>query len=168
MARVHQKIAARRRDFCHKLTTKLVATHDAVCIEDLSVKGLARTKLAKSVMDASLGTIRRQLAYKGQWYGRHVVAVDRFYPSSRLCHECGWRNDALTLSDRAWACPACGSPLDRDLNAARNIKQEGLRMLAVGHTDSLNACGVGLRLPMAATGDEARIPRLSECGVPTS
>jgi len=157
VARVHQKIAARRTDFCHKLTTTLIANHDAVCIEDLNVTGLARTKLGKSMMDASMGTIRRQLEYKGVWYRTHVVAVDQFYPSSKLCYACGHKNDRLTLSDRAWACPSCGSVLDRDLNAARNIREEGLRMLAVGLTDNANVCGAGVRRPMAATGDEARI-----------
>lgn len=150
VARVHQQIAAKRNDFCHTLTTRLVKNHDAVCIEDLNVKGLARTKLGKSILDASMGTIRRQLAYKGVWYRTHVVAVGRFYPSSKLCHECGYKHDGLTLSDRVWACPSCGSVLDRDLNAARNIKREGLKMLAAGHADSLNACGQGVRLPMEA------------------
>jgi len=150
VARVHQKIAAKRNDFCHKLTTRLVKEHDAVCIEDLNVKGLARTKLAKSMLDASMGTIRRQLTYKGVWYRTHVVAVDRFYPSSKLCHECRYKHDGLTLSDREWACPSCGSVLDRDLNAARNIKDEGLRMLAAGHADSLNACGECVGRPMGA------------------
>ena len=162
VARVHQKIADKRADFCHKLTTALVKDHDAVCIEDLSVKGLARTKLAKSVMDASMGAVRRQLEYKGAWYRTPIVAVDRFYPSSKLCHECGHKNDGLTLSDRVWACPSCGCILDRDLNAARTIKREGLRILAVaaGHVDTRNACGPCVRLPMAAARDEARIPLL--------
>lgn len=130
VARVHQKIAAKRNDFCHKLTTRIIKDHDAVCIENLSLKGLVRTKLAKSFNDAALGTMRRQLAYKGVWYRVHVVAVGRFYPSSRLCFECGDKNDALTLSDRAWTCPACGETLDRDMNAAKNIKRAGLRFLS--------------------------------------
>jgi len=150
VARVHQQIASKRNDFYHKLTTALVKNHDAVCLEDLHVKGLARTKLAKSMMDASMGTIRRQLTYKGVWYRAHVVAVDRFYPSSKMCYGCGYKYDGLTLSDRVWACPSCGCVLDRDLNAARNIKREGLRILAVGHTDSQNACGQPVRPPMVA------------------
>jgi len=158
VARVHQQIANKRNDFCHKLTTTLVATHDAVCIEDLNVRGLARNKrLAKSMLDASLGTIRRQLAYKGAWQRTHIVAVGRFYPSSKLCDECGHKNDGLTLSDRVWTCPSCGCVLDRDLNAARNIKREGRRILAAGHAESRNACGPCIRLPMVAARDEARI-----------
>jgi putative transposase len=138
---------------------KLIKTHQAVCIEDLNVRGLARTKLAKSVADAAMGRMRRLLEYKGQWYGVHVVVVDRFYPSTQLCHVCGFKNEALTLSDRTWRCPICGTVHDRDHNAALNIRDEGLRILAVGHTESLNACGGAVRPPTVARPDEARIPR---------
>jgi len=150
VARVHQKIAAKRNDFCHKVTTSLVKNHDAVCLEDLNVKALAKTKLGKSMLDASMGTIRRQLVYKGAWYRTYVVAVGRFYPSSKLCFECGYKHDGLTLSEREWACPSCGCVVDRDLNAARNIKAEGRRILAAGHADSRNACGEIVRCPMGA------------------
>jgi putative transposase len=145
LARVHQHIANQRTDFLHKLTTTLIKQHTAICTEDLSVKGLARTKLAKSVQDAGMGTLVWQLAYKGQWYGTHVVAVDRFYPSTQLCHECQFKNQALTLADRTWVCPACGVLHDRDRNAALNIRDEGLRLLAVGYPESLNACGRDIR-----------------------
>jgi putative transposase len=145
MARVHQRVASQRADFVHKLSTKLIKTHQAVCIEDLNVRGLARTKLAKSVADAAMGMMRRLLEYKGRWYGVHVVVVDRFYPSTQLCHDCGFKNEALTLADRTWLCPACGVLHDRDLNAALNIRDEGLRILAVGYPESLNACGRDLR-----------------------
>jgi putative transposase len=145
LARVHQRVANQRTDFTHKLSTTLIKTHQAVCIEDLNVRGLARTKLAKSVADAAMGRMRRLLEYKGQWYGVHVVVVDRFYPSTQLCHVCGFKNAALTLSDRTWRCPSCGSVHDRDLNAALNIRDEGLRILAVGHTERLNACGADVR-----------------------
>src|SRR5919204_590470 len=141
VARVHQRIANQRAHFCHDLTTKLIRKHQAVCIEGLNVKGLARTKLATSFYDAALGQIRRQLVYKGEWFGMHVVVVDRFFPSTQLCSVCGYKNTTLTLEDRAWTCPVCGTTHDRDLNAAVNIKKEGLRLLAVGHTESLNACG---------------------------
>src|SRR5437763_8742212 len=96
VARVHQRIANQRADFTHKLSTTLIKHYQAVCIEDLNVRGLARTKLAKSVHDASMGMVRRQLEYKGQWYATHVVAVDRFYPPTQLCHDCGHRNRTLT------------------------------------------------------------------------
>ena len=145
VARIHQRIANQRAHFCHDLTTKLIKNHQAVCIEDLNVRGLARTKLATSFYDAALGQIRRQLVYKGEWSGTHVVVVDRFFPSTQLCSVCGYKNTALTLEDRAWTCPVCGTTHDRDLNAAVNIKKEGLRLLAMGHTASLNACGADVR-----------------------
>jgi putative transposase len=145
LARVYQHVANQRANFLHNLTTMMVKQHAAICTEDLSVKGLARTKLAKSVQDVGMGTLVWQLAYKGQWYGTHVVVVDRFYPSTQLCHDCGFRNEALTLGDRTWVCPACGVLHDRDLNAALNIRDEGLRILAVGYTESLNACGRDIR-----------------------
>jgi putative transposase len=160
VARVQQHVANQRADFTHKLSTKLIKNHQAVCIEDLNVKGLARTKLAKSVHDAGMGLVRRQLEYKGRWYGVHVVVVDRFYPSTQLCHVCGFKNEALTLADRTWQCPICGTMHDRDINAALNIRDEGLRLLAVGYPESLNACGGDVRPATLAGPDEARIPRL--------
>src|SRR3954451_12246404 len=95
----------------------------------LSLKGMARTKLGKSVMDASMGEFRRQLEYKCLWNRKHLAIIDRWFPSSRLHGECGEINDQLQLSDRTWTC-GCGVVVDRDLNAAVNIRDEGLRMLA--------------------------------------
>ena len=130
VARIHQKIANQCADHAHKLTTTLITNHQAVCIEDVNVRGLARTKLSLSIHDAALGMVRRQLEYKGQWYHRHVIVIGRWYPSSKRCHDCGYLNHALTLSDRTWTC-VCGAVHDRDLNAALNIKDEGLRLLCV-------------------------------------
>jgi putative transposase len=144
VARLHQKVADRRGDFLHKLTTKVVNGHDGVCIEDLSLKGLVRTKLSKSFADAAMGEFRRQLEYKGLWNRKHLAVIDRFYPSTRLCRGCGAVNATLTLSDRQWVCD-CGMVHDRDLSAAINIRDEGLRMLAVGHTESRNARGRGVQ-----------------------
>jgi putative transposase len=144
VACVQQRTANQRKDFLHKLTTALVLDHDGLCIEDLSVRGLARTKLAKSMHDASLGEFRRQVEYKGSWNRTHVVAVDRFFPSSKMCCKCRVLNHDLTLSDREWDC-GCGAHHKRDFNAAVNIRDEGLRMLAVGYTDSLNAQGDTVR-----------------------
>jgi putative transposase len=157
VAKIHQKIARQRNDFIHKFTTELVRRHDAVCIEDLSLKGLVRTKLAKSVSDAGLGAVRRQLTYKCEWNRTHLAVISRWFPSSKMCHACGQNNDNLTLADRQWTC-VCGTVLDRDLNAAINIRDEGLRILAEGHSDSLNARGAGVRPPREAVGVEARIP----------
>jgi putative transposase len=135
VACIHQKIANQRSDFLHKLTTKLIRSYDRVCIEDLSLNGLARTKLAKSISDAAMGEFRRQLEYKGVWNSKPVVVVNRFFPSSKLCNACGVLNTALTLSDRVWRCE-CGVSHRRDQLAACNIRDEGLRTLAVGQTES--------------------------------
>ena len=126
-----------------KVTTNLVANHDAVCIEDLNVHGLARTKLAKSFNDASFGEFRRQLEYKSDWSRKWLVDVDRWFPSSQIHHACGYRNRDLTLSDREWTC-TCGAIVDRDLNAALNIRDEGMRILAMGHMDRINARGANV------------------------
>jgi len=159
VARVHQRIANQKGDFLHKLTTELVINHDGLCIEDLSLKGLARTKLAKSFTDASMGEFRRQLTYKCEWNRKHLVAIDRFFPSSRLCRGCGAVNNELTLSDRHWVC-GCGMVHERDGSAAINIRDEGLRILAEGHSDKQNARGAGVRPSIKAVGVDPRIPRL--------
>jgi putative transposase len=155
VALVHQKTANRRSDFLHNLTSGLVCEYEGICIEDLNVKGLAKTKLAKSVLDASFGEFRRQLEYKTVWNRRHLAVIDRWYPSSKTCHACGAINSALTLADRSWTC-ICGAHLDRDLNAALNIRTEGLKMLVAGYAESLNARGPDVRLPqLEAIGVEA-------------
>ena len=118
---------------------------------DLNNRALARTKLSRSVLDAAFGEFRRQVRYKAAWSFKRCVEVDRFFPSTKTCSECGTVNTALTLSDRAWICGCCGVQHDRDLNAARNILAEGLRKLAAGQTDSLNARGEPVRLPMGST-----------------
>jgi putative transposase len=135
VALVQRKTANQRKDFLHKLTTDLVVKYEGICIEDLSVKGLVRTKRAKSMTDASLGEFRRQLEYKTIWNRRHLAVIDRWYPSSKTCHVCNAVNAALTLADRSWTCE-CGAHLDRDLNAARNIRTEGLKILAAGNAAS--------------------------------
>lgn len=151
VARLHQRIADQRGDFLHKLSTRLVADHDGLCIEDLSLKGLVRTKLAKSFADASMGEFRRQLTYKAEWNRKHLAVIDRWYPSTRLCRGCGTVNADLTLKDRAWTCP-CGMEHDRDLSAAINIRDEGLRHLAAGQADSINARGARVRPAKVGSG----------------
>lgn len=135
VARQHRRVANQRRDLLHTLTTTVVRAHDAVCIETLTLRAMARTKLAKSVQDAAIGLMFFMLRYKTVWQRKHLAEIGRFYPSSRLCGACGAINDALTLSDRVWTC-ACGVRHDRDLNAARNIRREGLRLLAEGCPES--------------------------------
>ncbi|MET7330270.1 RNA-guided endonuclease TnpB family protein [Nonomuraea sp. NPDC005650] len=125
VARVHARIADRRRDFLHKLTTRLVRENQTVVIEDLTVRNMVKNgKLARAISDASWRELRGMLEYKAAWYGRVVVAVDRWFPSSKLCSACGSAQDEMALNIREWAC-ACGAAHDRDVNAARNILAAG-------------------------------------------
>ena len=136
VARIHAKISDTRLDFLHKLTTRLVTENDLIAIEDLSVRNLTKNrKLARSISDASWGELFRQLEYKCEWYGRELVKVDRFFPSSKRHFECGYVVDKLPLNVRAWDCPKCGAVnIDRDENAASNILAAGLAVSACGAT----------------------------------
>jgi putative transposase len=148
VARVHQKIANTRLDFLHKLSCQLVSENQTVVVENLCVKGLARTNLAKSVLDAGFGTLVNFLDYKLKRIGGILVEVDRFFPSTKLCNCCKYKNDSLTLKDREWVCPVCQTHHDRDENAAKNIREEGIKILStntVGHTE-FQACGEAVRL----------------------
>jgi putative transposase len=130
LARFHARIANRRADLLHKLTTEIASTYAVLGMEDLNVAGMLRNhRLALSLADASFGEIRRQLQYKSDWFGGRVVQIDRFYPSSQLCSVCGVKNPGLRLEDREWTCQNCGMHHDRDINAARNIHAEALRLL---------------------------------------
>lgn len=124
LARLHARVANIRADFIHKLTTRLCRDNQAVVIEDLHVKGMmANDKLARALSDVGFGMIRRQMEYKAKRYDTRLVIADRWYPSSRLCSVCGWQHEELTLKDRQWTCPNCGTDHDRDLNAALNLKR---------------------------------------------
>ena len=124
LARHHARIAHIRADFMHKLTTRLCRENQAVVIEDLNVQGmLANDKLARAISDMGFGMFGMQMQYKAKRFGTRLVIADRWYPSTRLCSVCNWKNEALTLKDRQWTCPHCGSHHDRDHNAALNLQR---------------------------------------------
>ncbi len=137
VARVHARINDQRRDYQHKLSTRIVHENQVICVESLAVKNMVKNHcLAKAISDVGWGEFVRQLDYKSKWYGRTLVKIDRFFPSSKMCHDCKHVLDSLTLDVREWACPECGVVHDRDTNAALNILAEGL---------SVSACGEAVR-----------------------
>ena len=138
VAKIHARIADRRRDHLHKLSTRLVRENQVIAIEDLSVRNMVKNySLARAISDASWSSFRTMLEYKADWYGREVIAIDRFYPSSKTCSECGRIVESLPLNVRGWECE-CGAMHDRDVNAAKNILAVGL---------AVSACGDGVRPP---------------------
>jgi len=133
LARVHARIADRRHDFLHKLSTRLVRENQAVVIEDLSVRNMVRNhSLARAISDAAWGDLRSMLEYKCDWYGRELVVIDRWYPSSKTCSGCGHLTARMPLGVREWNCGNCGARHDRDVNAAKNILAAGLVVTACG------------------------------------
>lgn len=127
VARAYTKIADQRADGLHKLTTRLIHENQVICVESLTVKHMIRNHaLAKAISDAGWGEFVRQLEYKAKWYGRTLVKIDHWYPSSKRCHACGHMFDSLYLAIRQWTCPECGIRHDRDINAAKNILAAGL------------------------------------------
>ena len=146
LAIAHEKLSNQRKDYLHKVTTSIVKNYDVICMEDLNVKGMLKNhSLAKAIQDSSFGAIASMLDYKARWHNRTIVKVGRFYPSSKTCSCCGYKKDDLTLGDREWTCPKCHTHHDRDVNAAKNILNEGLNILdnnTVG-TTGIQACGVG-------------------------
>jgi putative transposase len=162
LARIHAEIRQRRAAAVHALTTHLVREFDVVCIEDLNVKGLSSGARARSVHDAAFSEVHRQLAYKCDWYGKVLIEVDRWYPSSKTCSVCRHIKNPLPLDRRSWRCPKCKTSHDRDVNAARNLLAEGLRQLA-GRDDRDLRVDAGDACPEAileqVLADEARSGR---------
>ena len=137
VARIHARIVDRRRDHLHKLSTRLVRENQVIAIEDLSVRNMVKNhSLARAISDASWAQFRTMLEYKAEWYGREIIAIDRFYPSSKTCSACGMLQDSMPLNIREWTCPGCGEIHDRDVNAAKNVLAVGL---------AVSACGNGVR-----------------------
>lgn len=133
VARIHARITDSRRDHLHKLTTRLVKENQLIAVEDLCVKGMLRSKrYSRSIADAAWGELVRQLEYKANWYGRTLVKVDRFFPSSKTCSECGHVMESMPERIRDWECPSCGAHHDRDHNAAKNVLAAGLAVAACG------------------------------------
>jgi putative transposase len=137
VAKVHAQIADARKDFLHKLTTQLVRENQTIVVEDLAIKNMVKNhKLALAISDASWGELIRQLAYKCEWYGRELIKIDRWFPSSKRCGNCGHIVDKLPLNIREWECPKCGINHDRDINASKNILAAGL---------AVSVCGANVR-----------------------
>lgn len=133
VARVHAQISDSRKDFLHKLTTQLVRENQTIVVEDLAIKNMVKNnKLALSISDASWGELIRQLAYKCEWYGRELIKIDRWFPSSKRCGNCGHIVDKMPLNIREWDCPKCGINHDRDINASKNILAAGLAVAVCG------------------------------------
>ena len=133
VAKLHAKIADSRRDFLHKLSTRLINENQVIAVESLAVKNMQKNRcLAKSIGDAGWSEFVRQIEYKARWYGRELIGIDRWYPSSKRCSDCGHVVKAMPLSVREWTCPECGAIHDRDINAARNILAAGLAVSANG------------------------------------
>ena len=130
VARLHERVAFQREDFLNKLSTEIIRGYDVICLEDLNTKGMLKNhKLAKAIADVSWSEFVTKLKYKAEWFCKKVVGIDRFYPSSQICSECGHRDGRKSLDIREWTCPSCNTVLDRDINASKNILIEGLSVL---------------------------------------
>ena len=132
LAKLNEKIRNRKINYLHEVTNALLDENQVIVMEDLNVKGMIKNhNIAESISEMNFGEFRRMLEYKAKWYGRVVVIIDRFYPSSKKCNHCGYINRELKLSDRQWVCPQCGEVIDRDYNAALNIMEEGIRIIGL-------------------------------------
>lgn len=151
LAIAHEKLCNKRKDNLHKITTKLIKENDIICIENLNIKGMTKNhKFAKAIQDASFGTLVNMLKYKAVWHNRQIIEIGRFYPSSKICHCCGHRMQYMGLEIREWTCPNCNTKHGRDINAAINIKNKGLRILDRQGMEGNSKTGVIQDTPMPA------------------
>ena len=132
VARLHEKVTNQRKDFLNKVSTEIIKNHDIICIENLNVKGMLRNhKLSKSISDVSWSSFVTKLQYKADWYGKEIIKIDKWFPSSQICSECGHKDGKKSLDIREWTCPICHTQHDRDINASINILTDGLRIQAL-------------------------------------
>lgn len=165
VARAHERIACARKDHLHKLSRRIVNENQVIAVETLNVKGMMKNhKLARAVSDVGWGMFVNFLEYKAAREGKAFVKCDRWFPSTKTCSECGCVTETKALDVRSWDCPHCGAHHDRDVNAARNIRDEGLRILAGGLPAAARGCnfrhGVRRKPPVRAVANEARSPRM--------
>jgi putative transposase len=160
VARLHARITDARKDFLHKLTTQLVRENQTIVVEDLEIENMVKNhKLALSISDASWGELIRQLAYKCEWYGRELIKIDRWFPSSKRCGNCGYIVDKLPLNIREWECGLCHTKHDRDVNASKNILAAGL---------AVSVCGANIRPDRDISKGQLRETRSGKCGLGVS
>ena len=131
LAKIYKRITDKKQYYLHQISNYLIDENQVICMEDLNVSGMLKNhKLADSIQEMSFYEFKRMIEYKANWYGRKLIFVDRFYPSSKTCNHCGYVNKKLKLSDRQWVCPDCGEIIERDYNAALNIRDEGIRLIS--------------------------------------
>ena len=167
-ARAHRKVRAARTDFLHRTSAGLVRDHDVIVLEDLAVKNMVRNRrLAKAISDCGWGTFRAMLEYKAARTGRHLIVIDRWYPSTKTCSACGYLLASLSLNTRTWQCPSCGTRHDRDHNAAKNVLAAGR---AVAGDTPGHACGADVRHSGSSRVQSAvkQEPRPVRAGIPVT
>ena len=160
VSKIHGSIANCRSDFLHKLSRRLVDENQVICVENLNVKAMTKNrKLSKAICSIGWGMLCTMLKYKAEWLGKTYLEVDRFFPSSKTCSHCYHKVSELPLNVRSWNCPSCNTQHDRDINAAKNIRDEGLRILSVGSIDTAHGGRVKpVRLVEKVSSNEVRIP----------
>ncbi len=161
VARIHEKITNSRNDMQHKVSMSLIKKYDMIALEDLNVKGMVKNhNLAKAISDSSWSSFVTKLTYKAQWYGKEVIKIDRFFPSSKACSDCDWIKRDLTLDVRSWVCSKCNTKHDRDVNASKNILRAGLTIQSSGTDDHRNGAKIRpITVSKAVKGTSNEVPK---------